>query len=83
MRDSNKFHRFLSLLPAWQQAYIQEYKRVHAKDVGLAMCGGGWYAVYFEDDAATLKRRVRKGQVLQLTEELKVQPEFKEVSAAG
>lgn len=74
--DGNCYHRFLGMLPVWQQDYIREMKRTSGRDVGFAACGGGWYALNVEGDVATRKPRVRQKDVVAMMATLKERPDF-------
>lgn len=67
----NRFHRFPDLLPTWQAEFICEMLRTERKEVGLADCGGGWFALCVAGDDASRRERVRRSTVLSRTAAMK------------
>lgn len=61
----------------WMQEYAAQLKRTAGMNCRFAACGGGWYALYIDNETATKRPRVRRSQILEMTAELATRPDFK------
>lgn len=74
----NRFHRFPDLMQPWQRDFVSEMQRAEGKEVGLASCGGGWFALCVAGDDASRRERVRRSAVVERTAALKRKKTWRE-----
>ncbi len=82
MPRANKYHIDLSLLPEWQQAYIQQYRRVHNEDAGFTPRPNGWFQLHRADRPNARVFCYREGDIRQMTEELEGESRYQASPAA-